>query len=287
MKVLITGGNGQVAYDLIRLAQQKKMTIMAPARDALDITQPQAVTQFFQQHQPDVVINTAAYTRVDQAETEKEQAYAVNQEGAKNLAIACADRQLPLLHVSTDYVFDGKTTRPYREEDVVSPISIYGDSKWQGEEEVRRYCDKHVIVRVSSVFGVHGMNFVKTILRLAQEKETLRIIADKISCPTPASAIAAALLKIAEKPQWGTYHFCGSAAVTWHDFSAKIIQHAQPFFKMRVRQVDAIPSKEYPTPAQRPAYSVLNCEKIKTVFGIDSPDWEKELKNVITTLSAA
>src|SRR3990167_4365122 len=227
MRIFITGGNGQVAYEIVHLAQQKKHRILAPSRDVLDITDSKAVTRAVQEFHPDVVINAAAYTRVDQAEKEQAEAYAVNCEGAKNLAIVCAEIERPLLHLSTDYVFDGKKTHPYLETDPIAPVNLYGDSKWQGEEAIREQCEQHIILRTSAVFGSHGVNFVKTILRLASEREELRIVADQITCPTPASAIAETLLKLATFSRWGTYHYCGSPAVSWYDFEKKIIQLAE------------------------------------------------------------
>ncbi len=281
-KILITGGNGQLAYELVRLAQEKKYLFSAPTRNELDITQPLAIQQVLDHFQPDVVINAAAYTQVDQAEKEPEKAYTVNSEGAKNIAVACASHQIPLLHLSTDYVFSGQQTRPYLESDVVSPINVYGASKWQGEEAVRVYCPQHIILRVSSVFGRHGQNFVKTILRLAREKKIIRVVADQTMCPTPAKAIADALLYIMTMPQWGTYHYCSTEAVTWYDFAVAITQQAKQSI-----QIDPVTTADYPTAAKRPAYAVLNNSLFEKTFAIKCPDWRIGLKDVITTLSTS
>ena len=283
-KILITGGHGQLAYELIALALQHKHQIMAPARDQLDITQLLGVQKTIDTFQPDVVINTAAYTKVDQAEQDTQQAYAVNDEGVKNLALVCANSHIPLLHISTDYVFAGNQTRPYRESDAVSPINIYGQSKWQGEEAVREHCSQHIILRVSSVFGRHGQNFVKNLLRLARERELLRIVADQTMCPTPAKALADTLLRIMTMPQWGTYHYCGTEAVTWYDFSKSIIDQAKQQMVLSLKQLDPITTAEYPTAAKRPAYSVLDGGLFEKTFALPCPDWRIGLADVIATL---
>jgi dTDP-4-dehydrorhamnose reductase len=287
MKILITGGNGQIAYDLIRLAKQKKHHVLAPGRDVLDITNAEAVKQLIETFYPDVVINTAAYTKVDQAEKETELAYAVNRDGAKNVAIACAAIDRPLLHLSTDYVFDGEKFSPYTETDKPAPVNIYGNSKLQGEEAVRMHCEQHIIFRVSGVFGSHGVNFVKTILRLAKEKQELKMIADQMICPTPAAAIAGALLKLTTFSRWGTYHFCGDQAVTWHDFAVNIIEKAKIFSKLKVKDIIAITTAEYSALAKRPHYSVLNCERLEKLAGIKRPNLEKGLNDVLAILQTA
>jgi len=282
-KILITGSQGQLAYELVQLANQHQ--VIALTHQQLDIINQTAVQQAFDIYQPNIVINTAAYTQVDLAEQNSEQAYAVNCTGAKNLAIACAETHIPLLHLSTDYVFNGTKNSPYQETDPVSPINTYGLTKWQGEEAIRTHCSQHIILRVSSVFGRHGQNFVKTILRLAQEKETLRIVADQIMCPTPAYAIAETLLKTINKPQWGTYHYCGSEPATWYDFANLIVQFAKEHTQLRVKQIEPITAADFPTAAKRPAYSVLDCSQFEKNFNIKRPHWQTGLKNVITALS--
>lgn len=284
-KILITGGQGQLAYELEHLATQHDVIVLTHTQ--LDITQHSAVQQAFDTYHPDVVINAAAYTKVDLAEQHSEQAYAVNCTGAKNIAMACTQIHIPLLHVSTDYVFDGTKSSPYLETDPVSPINTYGITKWQGEEVVREYCPQHIILRVSSVFGRHGQNFVKTILRLANERETLRIVSDQTMCPTPAYAIAETLLNIINKPQWGTYHYCGSEPVTWYDFANLIVQQAKEHTSLRVKHIEPITTADFPTAAIRPAYSVLDCTQFENNFNIKRPHWQTGLKNVITELSTS
>lgn len=285
IKILITGGQGQLAYELVQLANQHQ--VIALTHQQLDITNPSAVQQVFDTYQPTIVINTAAYTKVDLAEQNSEQAYAVNCTGAKNLAIACAKIPIPLFHLSTDYVFDGTKNSPYLETDSVSPINTYGMTKWQGEEAIRTHCSQHIILRVSSLFGHHGQNFVKTILRLAQEKETLRIVSDQTMCPTPAYAIAETLLKIINKPQWGTYHYCGLEPATWYDFANLIVQFAKKHIALKVKQIEPIATTDFPTAAKRPAYSVLDCTQFEKNFHIKRPHWQTGLKNVITALSTS
>lgn len=275
MKILITGAKGQVAYDLVRLAQQKHYHVQAFGRDQLDITDESAVKHIIETACPDIVINTAAYTKVDQAEKEPLLAYAVNRDGARNVARACAAIDRPLIHLSTDYVFNGEQTHPYKESDLTAPINLYGDSKLQGEEEVRRYSSRHIILRVSAVFGVQGVNFVKTMLLLAREKKELRIVADQIICPTPASAIAETLLKLMTFSHWGTYHYCGDEAVSWYEFAKLIIPKCI---------IHPIKSVDYPTLARRPRYSVLNCSKLAMLANISPCDWKKGLADVLTTL---
>jgi dTDP-4-dehydrorhamnose reductase len=287
MRILITGSNGQLAHDLIQLAQKQQHLLYSPTREQLDITQQAAVFHAIESFMPDVVINTAAYTQVDRAERDIQQAYAVNKEGVRNVALACAKLRCPLLHISTDYVFNGSQSHPYLETDTVSPINAYGYSKWQGEEIIRHNCQKHITLRVSSVFGVHGQNFVKTILRLAQEKEELRIVSDQIMCPTPASAIAATLLQIIHTLHWGTFHYCGSEAVSWYDFAKAIIQEARQHRALRVKQIIPITTAEFPTAAKRPAYSVLDCKQFENTFKIPRPNWRIGLTDVVAALSTA
>lgn len=287
MKILITGGQGQVAFELQRLIDANKHQVYLFNKNQLDITDVGQVTEKIKTIQPDIVINTAAYTKVDQAEEQSELAYAVNQEGAKNLSIACKKINAVLLHLSTDYVFDGSKNKPYLETDAISPINVYGKSKQLGEQAIREHCDRHIIIRVSSVFGVHGQNFVKTILRLAKEKENLNVISDQISCPTPAKSIAEMLWQLCEqidKQQWGTYHFCGTPAVSWHEFATHIIQQI-PTSQLQTKHIAAISHTEYAARAKRPIYSVLDCSRFAALMGIEQPNWQKELTHVINELS--
>ena len=184
MKLLVTGANSQVGHALVVSATNSGLQVLAVDRKQLDITKSTAVQVYVRAQAPDVVINAAAYTAVDKAETEPQQAFAVNANGPGNLAAACLRQQIPLIHLSTDYVFDGALGRPYCEDDATAPLSVYGESKWQGEQAVRQITHQHIVLRVSGVFGTHGSNFVTTILRLANERDQLRVVADQETCPT-------------------------------------------------------------------------------------------------------
>jgi dTDP-4-dehydrorhamnose reductase len=239
---------------------------------------------------PSIVINTAAYTAVDKAESEPAIAFAANRDGVKNLAQACQQHHIPLLHLSTDYVFDGSKTTPYTEEDLANPINVYGQSKWEGEQLLRAHCEQHIILRVSWVFGAHGNNFVKTMLRLGSEREELKIVADQIGCPTPAAAIAKTLLEIAKqiiagKTAWGTYHYCGDKPTNWHELAKTIFELAKNKIPLRIQQVIPITTAEYPTPAKRPQNSVLNTTKCREAFKILACDWQTNLNTMLKTIT--
>lgn len=283
--ILITGSQGQLASELQRLAHQQPL--IALSHQQLDITDLSAVQQACETYQPEVIINTAAYTKVDLAEQNGEQAYAVNCLGAKNLAITAQQLQIPLIHISTDYVFDGTKNSPYLETDETSPINKYGLTKWQGEQAIREHYSNHIILRVSSVFSDYGQNFVKTILRLAQEKETIRIVSDQTMCPTSAHSIATTILKIMSQASRGTFHYCGLEPTTWYDFAKLIIQYAKEHMPLRVKEIQPITTAEYPTAAKRPVYSVLDCTQFENNFKINRPRWQTGLKDVIQALSTS
>lgn len=286
-KILITGSHGQVAYEVAQLLQQRGQAYLALPRDLLNIADQAVVNAVMNEYRPSVVINTAAYTKVDLAEKEIQQAYAVNFEGPKHLAMACAELGSQLVHLSTDYIFDGCQAEPYRETSAAIPLSVYGASKRYGEVAVQECNQQAMILRVSGVFGVHGHNFVKTILRLAKANETLRIVADQTLCPTPAKAIAETILQMIATPNSGIYHYCGANPTTWHAFAKRIVDvakaHNQP---LTVKQIEAITTAQYPVAARRPQYSVLDCQKIKDTFHISQPSWEQGLDDVISQLSA-
>ena len=232
-----------------------------------------------------MAINLAAYTAVDRAESEADAAWAINCAGAAHIAAACAESETPLIHLSTDYVFDGRKTGPYQEGDAVNPLGVYGSSKEAGERAVRAALTQHVILRTAWVFGAYGTNFVKTMLRLAGERPLLRVVADQRGCPTAAADIAAALMVIAERiergaAKWGTYHFAGVDAVSWHGFAKAIFDLAAPQLSVRP-QVEPITTDQYPTPARRPMNSVLDCRKIEEAFGIRTLPWRVGLASVI------
>ncbi len=257
----------------------------------MDITKRDLVLDRIGSVKPDLVINCAAYTAVDKAESEQDLAFAVNRDGPGHLADACSKRGIPLVHVSTDYIFDGRSERPYREDDLANPIGVYARSKWEGEEEVRRRLDKHIIVRTSWLFGFHGSNFVKTILRLAGERDQLRVVKDQKGCPTWTGHLAEALTQIAhtirkniKDTPWGTYHYCGRDATTWFDFAADIVEKARRYKRLRVSRIAPIPTSDYPTPAKRPMNSALDCSKIRRELGIEPKPWKEGLAVILNEL---
>ncbi len=284
-KILITGGNGQLAKALQHHALAKQFILQIYSHQLFDITQPQMIEKIIAREQPDFIINTAAYTAVDKAEYESEQALFVNYYGAKNLAIACEKYHIPLLHLSTDYVFDGQQIKAYVEHDPINPLNIYGKSKCLGEKSIREACEQHIILRVSGVFSEYGNNFVKTILRLAQEKNELRIVADQITCLTYASDIALVLFKLIQiKNHWGTYHYCNSDALSWYDFAVNILEIAAPHYHFAVKKIQAITGDEYISAAKRPRYSVLNCKRIEQIFHLSQVSWRAGISQTINHL---
>jgi dTDP-4-dehydrorhamnose reductase len=292
MKLLVTGSNGQLGWELSRLSSGE-VNVMAASRAQIDITRRDQITDAITQFEPDFVINAAAYTAVDKAEKESEAAYHVNEIAPALLAQSCSQNKIPLIHLSTDYVFDGLQQHAYREKDTPEPLGVYGASKLAGEKLVQQYGEEYIILRVSGVFSAHGHNFVKTILRLAQEKETLRIVADQMICPTSAKNIAEVIVRICENikqnsvSQWGTYHYCNVHPTSWYDFAKEIIALGSKHKEFTVKTLVPITTAEYPTPAKRPLYSVLNCSKIQSVFNIPQALWGSYLEEVVHELMTA
>ncbi|MBN2689823.1 MAG: dTDP-4-dehydrorhamnose reductase [Gammaproteobacteria bacterium] len=290
MKLLLIGNKGQVGREVEQSTETAGDLVYGFDIDAIDITNRKEVFDLFSKFSSvDVVINAAAYTAVDKAETDKELAYAVNRDAVENLALACKEYDLPLIHISTDYVFSGDKTSPYSEDDEVDPLGVYGKSKLQGEQLLFQSWDKAVVVRISWVFGRYGNNFVKTIVRLAKEREQLSVVRDQYGCPTPAADIARVLLHIARKieagcDRWGIYHYCGAPVTNWYQFARKIIDLASERVGLKIKQLNAITAAEYPTPAQRPMNSVLQVDKICHDYGIEQHDWMDYLKNVIAEI---
>lgn len=291
MKVLITGAQGQVGKELSLIATEKGFNVVAAGRADLDITQFENVENYINKIQPDIVINAAAHTAVDKAEDEQDLAFSINSDGAKNIALACAKQNIPLLHISTDYVFDGSKVEAYNENDDVSPLGVYGISKWQGEEAIRQNLTQHIILRVAWVFGAQGNNFVKTMLRLVKDRDELNVVADQFGGPSPAKDIAQTLITLVEQYQrnksleWGTYHYCGSEKTTWYDFACEIFEQAFELGILNKKiKVNPITTEEYPTPAKRPSNSMLDCSKLEATFGIAMPKWKDALQKVLLEL---
>ncbi|HFE38998.1 MAG TPA: dTDP-4-dehydrorhamnose reductase [Gammaproteobacteria bacterium] len=291
MKLLISGAAGQLGSNLVEVCQSQAIDLCACDRTALDITDLSAITTILEKEKPDFVVNTAAYTAVDKAETEQKKAFAINHFATENLAKACAEYNVPLIHISTDYVFDGRKQSPYIETDIPAPTSIYGLSKLRGEEAIRTHCTRHIILRVSWVFGFHGNNFVKTIQRLAREREELSIVEDQKGCPTATDNISQVILSILKQMQsntfdkYGTYHYCDAPESNWYAFANAIIEATQKYEQLTVKRVNAIPSRNFPTPATRPMNSRMDCSKLKKVFNIDRYSWRISLEKLVKALT--
>ncbi len=280
--LLVFGRTGQVARELQQLAP-----VLALGRDAADLAQPGACAAAIQAHRPRAVINVAAYTAVDRAEQEEPLATAINGAAPAEMALACAALNIPLVHISTDYVFPGTGHHPWAPGDTTRPANAYGRSKWAGERGIRASGCTHAILRTSWVFSAHGANFVKTMLRLSDSRDQISVVDDQIGGPTPARAIAAACLAIAgqlqEAPEkTGTYHFSGAPDASWCSFAHAIFE-----LTGRPTLVQAIPTSAYPTPAARPLNSRLDCNTTTSVFGLARPDWHAGLKECLTQLGVS
>ena len=289
--VLVAGSKGMLAGDLLSLFEKTGTPVIGVDLPELDITNPESVRSCFDALQPRLAVNCAAFTDVDGAEAKREAAYAVNREGPAHLAEACRRLDIPLIHISTDFVFDGTAGRPCREDDPVTPRGVYAASKWEGEEAIRGRLPRHVIVRSAWLFGAGGRNFVKTILRLGSEREELRVVADQYGCPTWTVDLAGALVRIASRtldglpePEWGTYHFCGEGWTTWHGFAEAILREGRERMPVKCTRVLPITTAEYPCAARRPSWSVLDCSKIESVFGIVPPPWQIGLEQTVEAL---
>ncbi len=285
--ILVIGKSGQVARALARCNRFSSLEFLCLGRPQLDICNPDSLEAAFKDIRPALVINAAAYTAVDKAETEKQAAYRINAEGPANLADLCAGFELPLIHLSTDYVFNGEATRAYKCDDPIDPQSVYGASKAAGEEAVRRALKKHIIIRTAWVYGIDGHNFVKTMLKLGATRDQLSIVDDQTGSPTYADDIATALetiaVQIVQKPDdisWGTYHLTNRGETTWFGFAREIFRLAG-LSGYPVPDLSAITTQQYPTPAHRPKYSVLDLSGVRDEFGIELPLWQLSLKRCL------
>ncbi len=292
MKILYTGADGQLGYEIKLATEKEGLSAIGITLNELDIAQAESVKRFVADSTPDLVINCAAYTAVDQAEKEAELAYAVNRDGAAHLAEACAVQNIPLIHISTDYVFDGAKQSAYLESDATAPANIYGKSKAAGEEKVSEILPRHIILRTSWLYGCYGNNFVKTMLRLGREREHIGVVDDQFGCPTHAADLAAATVTIANAifkkdfSNWGIYHYCNQGIVSWYEFAKTIFEIARPNIPLKLKHLEALTTDQYPTPAARPIYSVLDVKKIGQVFGIDPPFYRSSLETMLSQLFA-
>ncbi|MCI1091445.1 dTDP-4-dehydrorhamnose reductase [Stenotrophomonas geniculata] len=297
MTVLVFGGNGQVGQELLR-ALASLGEVVATTRsgqlpdgsacEVADFGQPDSLPALLDRLQPSVVVNAAAYTAVDRAEQDAEAAFAANAQAPGVIARWCTAHGVPLVHYSTDYVFDGQGSAPYREDEPTAPLGVYGTSKRDGEDAVRLAGGRHLIFRTAWVYASHGANFLRTMLRVGAEREQLRVVADQIGTPTPAALIADVTAQVLQHPGHlsGIWHLTASGQTSWHGFAEAIFAEALATGVLaKVPAVEAIPSSEYPTPAKRPAWSVLDNRKLQQDFGIVLPTWQDGLKRVMAEIA--
>lgn len=283
MVVLVTGSSGQLGQSLQFIAPNyPQIDFVFCDSKTLDITNFENCETIFSNYKPDFCINAAAYTAVDKAENEPEKAFAINVTGAKNLAEVSKKFDIILLHISTDFVFDGSKTKPYIETDIPNPTGVYGQTKLDGEKAIQQVWEKHFIIRTSWVYSQFGNNFMKTMLRLASERDTISVVNDQIGTPTNAVDLAEIVIKLVTEHSklntehfYGIYNFSNEGQCSWYDFAKKI-------FEINNKNIDLkpIPTSSFPTPAKRPKYSVLDKTKIKSIFGIHIKSWEESLKNI-------
>jgi len=293
MTILITGARGQLGRELTEQGQGRGCRVQAPSEDDLDITDLEKVDRVIDLHQPDLVVNTAAYTQVDKAESEEALTFEVNKTGCANLARICAKNQIPLVHISTDYVFNGQKGTPYLETDPISPLGVYGRSKAEGEIEIRKHLKEHIILRTSWLYGIYGQNFVKTMLNLAASKPKIQVVSDQFGSPTNSADLALSILTLSDRLQsgfdiaWGTYHYCGRGVISWYTFAEKIMKLAHLHGGLPATRVEPIATADYPTRVERPVYSALDCGRINKHFGIKPQPWQESLETTIRKLLAA
>lgn len=279
--VLVTGGNGQLG-SCIKFIEDEHINVIFTDHHELDICDLTQVNLFFQSHNSiDYCINCAAYTAVDLAESDKERAYQINELGAKNLALACKSNHTTLIHISTDFVFDGEKTGTYTELDETNPISVYGGSKLKGEIAIKQILENYFIIRTSWLYSEFGSNFLKTMLKLAEDRTVLNVIADQIGSPTYAPDLAFVIHKIikTESVDYGLYHFSNEGVASWYDFAKAIFR-----IKNSEIRVNAINTTAYPTPAKRPKFSVMDKSKIKNTLKLEIPYWADSLKTCMDKL---
>ena len=291
MKLLVTGCEGQVALSLAERAHSFGIEVVLVGRPELDLAKAATVEPAIIRHRPDVIVSAAAYTAVDKAEAEAELAHRVNGEGAGLLARAAANLDIPIIHLSTDYVFDGSGTHAWRESDAVAPLGVYGCSKLRGEIAVAQNQPLHVILRTSWVYSPFGNNFVKTMLRLAETRDVVGVVDDQVGNPTSALDIADAVIRVAANlledaspARLGIFHMTGTGSTSWAGFAQEVFAHANEL-SMPVASVRAITTAEFPTPAKRPANSKLDCERLAGSHGVGMPDSHMSVRTVVERLA--
>ena len=286
MKILVTGVTGQLGSEVAVTFRQLGHEVIAADRHSLDFLQPAGAASLVRAQRPDWIINCAAYTQVDKAESEPAQAFTVNRDTPAQLAQAVAEYQGRMLQLSTDFVFDGAQRRPYLEDDATHPLGVYGRSKREGEQAVQRMLPEAVIMRTAWVYGAHGHNFVKTMLRLAAAGKPLRVVSDQTGAPTWTTDIVAAIVALVDRQAAGVFHFTAAGETSWHGFASAILEEAADIgFPIKTGSVAPITTAEYPLPATRPAYSVLDTKKISALLPFTIPAWRDSLKNMLQELS--
>jgi len=267
-KILVTGANGMLGQDLCPILEDEGFDVVETDIQTLDITDASLVQEVLAAEKPDIVIHCAAYTNVDKAEEDESTARLINSNGTKNIAKSCAEIDALLVYISTDYVFDGESTKPYQPNDKVRPLNVYGLTKWEGEEAVRKYCKKYYIVRTSWLYGIHGKNFVETMISLADNSE-LKVVNDQIGCPTWTVELSNGIVRLLYNTEFGTYHICGSGQTSWYEFAKEIF--AKTGLKVNLKPCT---TEEFPRPAKRPQYSVMDNNGI-------CRNWKVALKDYI------
>lgn len=285
--ILVTGANGQLGSEIRRISvnHENNFRFFFTDIDELDITNPEAIDCFLKEYKIDYIINCAAYTAVDKAEDDIELCYKINRDAITNLGIAATNNKSKIIHISTDYVFDGTATRPYEENDMVNPQSVYGKSKLDGEKGLQNVCPESIIIRTAWLYSIYGNNFVKTMIKYGKERESLNVVADQTGTPTNAADLAQVIIKILDSSEAngfrnGVYHYSNEGITTWYDFTIMIHKYAG----ISDCKVNPITTDQYPTKAKRPKYSVLNKNKIKNTFNTSIPQWENSLDICIKEL---
>ncbi len=285
MKFLVTGATGQLGRETVLALQAAGRDVTGVGRAEIDLARPETVAERIAAQRADWVIHCGAYTQVDKAEQEREQAFRVNRDSAGAVAEGVASYGGRLLHVSTDFIFDGKQSRPYAEDDAPHPLGVYGQSKWEGEQAVRVRLPDAIILRTAWVYGQHGHNFVKTMLRLAAEREELRVVDDQIGTPAWTADISRALPALIEAEASGVFHFTNEGVASWYDFASAIIANGRDLgLPLKVKKLSPIPSVDFPTPAKRPSYSVLSKLKIRQLLDYPIPHWRASLTEMMQSL---